>query len=114
MDLKEWRVLRAKVLLRDGEHCQKCGSKDRLEVHHVTPRHLGGSDELSNLVTLCKKCHARAHPYESGHARYPITKTFQVSEEMQAELASHKEINVAEVCRKALRHELDARAALRA
>jgi hypothetical protein len=41
--------------------------------------------------------------------KYPITKTFQISEEMQKELEGYKEINVAEACRKALRAELDLR-----
>jgi hypothetical protein len=41
--------------------------------------------------------------------KYPITKTFQISEEMKEELEGRKEINLAEVCRKAIRAELDLR-----
>jgi 5-methylcytosine-specific restriction endonuclease McrA len=109
MNLREWNALRASVLSRDDAQCQKCGSKLRLEVHHVVPRHLDGDDELSNLITFCKKCHSKSHPRESGHAKYPITKTFQISEEMKEELEGRKEINLAEVCRKAIRAELDLR-----
>ena len=38
---------------------------DLLHVHHVVRRAAGGTDALSNLVTLCALCHPqveRAHP----------------------------------------------------
>lgn len=49
------------VLARDGWKCLSCGKSPRvdgitLEVDHVVPRSKGGSDEISNLQTLCKKC----------------------------------------------------------
>lgn len=31
-------------------------------MHHLIPRSLGGSDDPSNLVTLCDGCHAAHHP----------------------------------------------------
>jgi hypothetical protein len=35
-----------------------CGSSDRLSVHHIVkPRH-GGSDDESNLITVCSTHHA--------------------------------------------------------
>jgi hypothetical protein len=55
---------RAYVLTRDGYTCQNCKgrSKDRrLEVHHMVYRSQGGSDEESNLLTLCKTCHDGLH-----------------------------------------------------
>jgi len=42
-------------------------------------------------------------------AKYPIPKTFQISEEMQKSLEDLEEINVAAVCRKALQAEIDLR-----
>jgi HNH endonuclease len=29
----------------------------RLSVHHWLPANLGGTDDMSNLVTLCSRCH---------------------------------------------------------
>jgi len=29
-----------------------------LHVHHVVPRSEGGTNDLSNLVTLCSRCHS--------------------------------------------------------
>lgn len=49
---------RAHALDRDNYTCQYCGAKKvRLEVHHIRFRRNGGSDDLENLITLCKKCH---------------------------------------------------------
>jgi hypothetical protein len=55
---------KAYVLDRDGYKCQNCKGKSktsRLEVHHLVFRSNGGSDEESNLITLCKSCHDAVH-----------------------------------------------------
>ena len=50
---------------RDKYTCQCCGKKNcRLEVHHLLPRSIGGSDKLANLITLCTDCHHLAHSSE--------------------------------------------------
>ena len=36
------------------------------DVHHLLPRSMGGTDEISNLVTLCDGCHASHHPNLAG------------------------------------------------
>lgn len=41
--------------------CVKCGGFDDLQVHHITPLGLGGSNTYDNLQVLCKKCHQKAH-----------------------------------------------------
>lgn len=50
------RNIRRKVLKRDAFTCQKCGSKDRVEVDHKVPRSLGGPNTLENLQALCHRC----------------------------------------------------------
>lgn len=54
---KYWNRLSKKVAMRDGYRCQRCGSRNRLSVHHIKPRKHGGSNELRNLITLCQGCH---------------------------------------------------------
>lgn len=39
-------------------HCWRCGHEKDLERCHIVPDSLGGKDEPSNLVLLCKRCHA--------------------------------------------------------
>lgn len=48
-------------LARDGYKCRVCISQDKLQVHHIIPRKDGGSDKLSNLMTLCETCHDKHH-----------------------------------------------------
>ena len=42
------------------ERCWRCGYKSTLQRCHIVPRALGGSDEPSNLVLLCHRCHREA------------------------------------------------------
>ena len=51
-------------LSRDNYTCQQCGGKSKdvhLHVHHLVFRSQGGSDEESNLLTLCQTCHEGLH-----------------------------------------------------
>lgn len=44
----------------DNYTCQDCGVKQghrKLDVHHIVDYSLGGSNEMSNLITLCRSCH---------------------------------------------------------
>lgn len=55
---------KAMVLNRDNYTCQYCRGKhkdSKLEVHHIIFRSQGGSDEESNLITLCHTCHKDLH-----------------------------------------------------
>lgn len=56
-----WNYLRKQVFKRDDYKCVKCGFPKNLTVDHITPRHAGGTDELSNLRTLCVLCHEEVH-----------------------------------------------------
>jgi hypothetical protein len=49
---------RKQVLARDGHACQKCGKREKLDLHHINPITLGQDDSPDNLVTLCKHCHS--------------------------------------------------------
>jgi hypothetical protein len=47
------------VFRRDGYACVWCGSVSDLTVDHIHPVALGGTNELSNLQTLCRTCNSR-------------------------------------------------------
>lgn len=55
--------IRQKVIDRD-KCCVLCGETEGLEVHHIKYRSEGGTDDMNNLVTLCKRCHAIQHEGE--------------------------------------------------
>jgi len=46
--------------------CEICktGIVNDLEVHHIQPRAEGGSNELRNLIVVCKMCHDKHHAGE--------------------------------------------------
>ena len=51
---------------RDNFTCQTCGTKDNLDIHHLDELgpHIAGHDtdnSLTNLITLCHRCHLRRH-----------------------------------------------------
>jgi ATP-dependent DNA helicase RecQ len=55
----DWVNIREAVLRRDNYKCLECGTpchSAEADVHHLLPRSAGGTDEPSNLVTLCDGC----------------------------------------------------------
>lgn len=57
----QWRKIRAIVLVRDNYLCQECLKQGLFvtatTVDHITPKAHGGSDDLTNLQSLCNSCH---------------------------------------------------------
>ena len=58
-----WRIVRRIRLWLDGNRCRVCNRRGRLEVHHRSYEHRGGSieGELKDTITLCAECHMAAH-----------------------------------------------------
>ena len=52
---------RQKVLWRDKYICQKCGKVENLQAHHIIFRSEGGTNAVSNGITLCDECHKDLH-----------------------------------------------------
>ncbi|WP_087925438.1 HNH endonuclease [Streptomyces albireticuli] len=63
----DWSSRRARVLARDRFTCQKCGTRENLQVDHIVSVSRGGSWDLDNLWVLCGKCHALKTYYEDRH-----------------------------------------------
>jgi len=54
------KLTRREVFRRDQFTCQYCGKKTgNLTIDHVLPRHLGGMQTWSNVVTACSACNHR-------------------------------------------------------
>lgn len=63
--------IRKAVLLRDGCQCMECGKTNtRLEVHHIKPRRVNGSNTLGNLITLCHICHQKTEGKEEFYMQH--------------------------------------------
>ena len=48
-------------LVRDKFKCRVCGAESKLQCHHIKSKADGGTDKLSNLMTLCEDCHEKHH-----------------------------------------------------
>lgn len=62
LDLSKRTVI--KILRRMKLPCSCCGfyiEGVSLDIHHILPRQLGGSDDMSNLTYICPNCHRIAH-----------------------------------------------------
>lgn len=55
-----WKITRDKALSRADYKCQLCSSARYLQVHHNTYERLGAERD-SDLIMLCRDCHARYH-----------------------------------------------------
>lgn len=57
INVRAWMKLRKQVFQRDDYTCRYCGKRGGLlEADHVIPFSKGGSDDISNLVTACRRC----------------------------------------------------------
>lgn len=62
---KYWHRVRKMVLKRDDYTCGTCGSKLRLQVHHLSyDNHLNEHLHLDDLITICHRCHCTLHNNE--------------------------------------------------
>jgi 5-methylcytosine-specific restriction endonuclease McrA len=54
---------RERAMIEAGYRCAvpTCRSSLSLDVHHITQKSEGGTDEIENLIVLCPTCHAAFH-----------------------------------------------------
>lgn len=68
-----WDRIRLQALKRDHYLCQPCQTKGRVtpakEVDHIVPKSKGGTDELSNLQSICTPCHRDKTLSEAAEAQ---------------------------------------------
>lgn len=58
---KDYHTFRESLLeIYDG--CQRCGSKENLEIHHLTYL----SPKFKDLIILCRNCHRQLHRKENN------------------------------------------------
>ncbi len=62
-----------RYLREKGDCCRLCKSLNVLEVHHIKPQCIGGTDDKSNLITLCYKCHKVISSYYKSVGFYKGT-----------------------------------------
>lgn len=69
-----WDKIRKQILRRDAGLCQPCKRLGQITpncntVDHITAKAAGGSDESSNLQTICTPCHTAKTAREAQQGR---------------------------------------------
>ena len=54
---------------KSNYRCCFCEEINFLDVHHIKPQSVGGSDDIDNAVPLCRKCHY-AYGNNPDHRKY--------------------------------------------
>lgn len=80
----------SKKLIAEVGHCELCGSRRNLEVHHCIPRVVPlqgvNLDDEDNLVVVCGSCHSKLTPRrlltKYGIAKMPCTDGTQGSKSL--------------------------------
>lgn len=49
-------------------------NKDKIQLHHIRPRSLGGNNEPHNLLPLCDDCHKKSHYLYSNSISHHLGK----------------------------------------
>ena len=55
-----WHIFRKKII-STTPFCESCGSKKRLEIHHLTYRGFYSFFNPENVMVLCRSCHSWVH-----------------------------------------------------
>lgn len=49
--------------------CKTCGSEcEELQIHHILPKSMGGTDLSTNLIEICLECHSKIHGKQMSHS----------------------------------------------
>lgn len=66
--------VRKYVFQRDKYQCQSCGktsAETELNIDHIIPLASGGSNDISNLQTLCRTCNqSKKHHFDPRFRRH--------------------------------------------
>lgn len=72
-DMKDprWQQMRLRVMERDGWRCVACGATDTtLNVHHIAYGEHLWTVALTDLQTLCQRCHGQLGKHPKGGVYY--------------------------------------------
>jgi hypothetical protein len=83
----EWKELAGRVKARD-RGCVLCASTGQLEVHHRTYERLF-NEELSDLTTLCARCHDAHHGNPSAGEAHQGNPVYRAMSDAIDRIRSH-------------------------
>ena len=57
---EKWKIKRELYFAAKGRYCKACRSTSNIKIHHMSYDNFG-NEPLSDLVSLCNKCHVKVH-----------------------------------------------------
>jgi hypothetical protein len=79
------------------DYCVACANTENLHQHHLIPKSRGGSNDETNLITLCGECHAKIHGNRSKWNTSELTKSaLKAKKESGATLGNRTNLNDAQ------------------
>jgi len=87
------KKLRFEVFKRDGFKCAYCGKSPPavvLEVDHIDPRSLGGSNDINNLITACFDCNRGKKAIPLSKIPRKLSENLEVLKEQEAQLKEYQ------------------------
>ena len=64
-----WKEVK-KIIRKRDKKCMYCGTRNKMEVHHIIPFRISKNNNIDNLICLCKSC----HPHLENLYNYDIIK----------------------------------------
>ena len=58
---KEYNRLRNSIVKEKEHICVNCNSTEDIEYHHIVPLNVGGTNNFSNIVPVCRRFHDALH-----------------------------------------------------
>jgi hypothetical protein len=61
------KIVRDRILKRDGNKCRRCLGTENLEIDHIIPLSKGGRHDEDNFQVLCRTCNRKkSNKFEIG------------------------------------------------
>ena len=75
---KEFERMKPSIMkAKDCTKCVNCGSDENIQLHHVVPLVLGGTNNIDNIVPLCEDCHSKIHGWTTKTSAIKAGKELQ-------------------------------------
>jgi 5-methylcytosine-specific restriction endonuclease McrA len=92
LNSKEWFAVRESLFVVRGKKCERCGSKENIQVHHIHYRNIF-REQLEDLMVVCKDCHRKIHGLnKEGHK--PNTKKKKKSKKKKLTFKERRKANI--------------------
>ena len=70
-----WFARREAIFKNRGRQCERCGSTEEIQVHHLNYKRVGRERD-KDLEVLCRGCHENEHEGKNGVVMDPMTRAY--------------------------------------